>query len=153
MGNAVTTGTDPTGLIDGNGNGELPGTWGRPTGKTTNDTLGVIHIALVGVAAGGIGVAASGETYAIGLAGSSASPVGSHMSFGWASGTSGVYTWGHGLGYGYFTTTAAATGGQLTLGGIPVLYPEAVGAWVATKPAVGNCVVAAGIGLAKGWGF
>jgi hypothetical protein len=74
-----------------------------------------------------------------------------HISYGW--GTGGTYVWGHGLGEGLYTTTAFAGPGTLfNVTGIPILSPATVGGWVATEPAVGNCLGSAITAFGYGWG-
>jgi len=94
--------------------------------------------AAVGVAAWG---AVGGGQFAVGVTRGSGSWLRGwlrpHYTFGWGRG--GVYQWGHGLGEGFFTTEFNAGAGTINLTGIPVLFPEAVGTWVATQPDVGDC--------------
>ena len=79
------------------------------------------------------GVAGRGQ-FAVGVArGAGYLP---HFSFGWGAG--GSYTWAHGLGPGLYTTTAFVRPGVVSLTGIPIVNPGAIGAWVATQPDIGD---------------
>jgi hypothetical protein len=77
-----------------------------------------------------------GGQFAIGLSpGAGGLP---HVTYGFGSG--GTYVWAHGLGNGLFTTTVYAAPGTIgNVYGIPVLFPGAIGTWVATRPNIGNC--------------
>ena len=96
--------------------------------------------------------AAGGGMFALEV-GPGAGPLGLHLVYGY--GTAGSYTAAHGLGSGLFTTTVGASlgNGYLTMTGIPIIFPNAVAAWVATRPEIGNCVGSAVVAFLKGWGL
>ncbi len=102
-------------------------------------------------AAGGVWAweAAGGGVFAVQV-GPGEGLFGLHITYGF--GTAGSYTAAHGIGTGWFTTTAFATlgDGYVMVTGIPILFPGAIGAWVARQPEVGNCIVSCGAAFVKG---
>ncbi len=117
---------------------------------------------------GGTVAAAAGGAFAWGRLGGGQFAVGisrgvgtrnPHITFGY--GRNGAYTWAHGVGgsswapstgtTGFITAADAGPGTLLNVTGIPIIFPSAVGAWVATQPDGGDCFRACVRGICRGY--